>query len=359
MPLSRHVHPRAQAQLDIGPIDSSAPISYATLYLTPGAGLEPFLTEQQTPSSPNFHRWLTPDQFGDRFGLSTGDTAKVRSWLESQGLTVHDVARGRLWITFSGTASQVGRAFQTELHRYRVNGETHFANVSAPRIPAAFKDAISGIDGLHDFVPHPMNIPAKQQPGFNIGSGHYLAPDDLATIYNIAPLYNSGVDGTGQKIAVIGRSCILLSDIRTFRSQFRLPAKDPQLILYGTNPGVVASDLPESNIDIQWSGAIARNADILYVYATSVATAAQYAVDQNLAPVMTYSYGSCEAESTTTFRAIAQQANAQGITWFAASGDAGGTECDRFAPTPQATKGLSIGIPVQFPGNHGGGWNRV
>jgi uncharacterized protein (TIGR03437 family) len=325
------------------------PINDATLYLTPAASLDSFLAEQQNPASPNFHRWLTPEQFGDRFGLSAGDVAKVRIWLESQGLKIHDVARGRLWITFSGTAGQVGRAFQTEIHRYRVDGKLHFANASAPRIPAAFQEAISGIDGLHDFVPQAMHIEAKNQADFNLGSGHYLAPDDLATIYDISPLYNSGIDGTGQKIAIIGRSDILLSDIRTFRQQFNLPAKDPQMVLYGADPGIVPSDMVESDIDLEWSGAIAPNATIVFVYATSVTTAAQYAVDQNLAPVMTYSYGSCEAEGNPSARGIAQQANAQGITWFASSGDAGATACDRNGPTPQATKGLSIGLPASFP----------
>ena len=349
VPLSRHVPPSARPEYDLGAVDSSMPIRYATLHLTPAAGLEAFLAEQQSESSPNFHRWLTPEQFGDRFGLSKGDADKVRAWLESQGLQVHDVARGRLWITFSGTALQVGRAFQTQIHRYNVDGKLHFANVSAPRIPAAFQGAVSGVDGLDDFVQHPMHVAAIEQPADNIGSGHYLAPGDMATIYDISPLYNSGIDGSGQKIAVIGRSAILLSDIRTFRSQFNLPAKDPQLVLYGSNPGVVSGDMVESDIDLEWSGAIAPNADILFVYATSVTTAAQYAVDQNLAPVMTYSYGACEAEGNTNQRGVAQQANAQGITWFASSGDAGATSCDRNGPTPQATKGLSVGLPSSFP----------
>jgi uncharacterized protein (TIGR03437 family) len=349
VPLNRHVHPSARPENDLGSVDPSMQISYATLHLTPAAGLDAFLAEQQTASSPNFHRWLTPEQFGDRFGLSKGDADKVRVWLESQGLKVHDVARGRLWITFSGNAAQVGRAFQTQIHRYNVNGTMHFANVSAPRIPAAFQNAVSGVDGLHDFVPHPMHVAAQQQPGDNIGNGHYLAPDDMATIYNISPLYQAGTDGTGQKIAVIGRTAISLSDLRTFRSTFHLAAKDPQLILFGTNPGIVAADLPESDIDLEWSGAIAPNADILFVYSTSITVSAQYAIDQNLAPVMTYSYGSCEAEGNTNQRGVAQQANAQGITWFASSGDAGATACDRNGPTPQATKGVSIGLPSSFP----------
>ena len=347
--LRGHVHTSAQPQFDEGPADSSLLISYGTLYLAPGAGLESFLAEQRNPGSPDYHRWLTPEQFGERFGLSSGDLAKVKAWLESQRLTVHDIARGHHWITFSGTAGTVGRAFHTSIHRYRVGGKLHYANATAPSIPAAFEKVVAGVAGLHDFVPQPLYVKAKEQPEDNIGSGHYLAPDDLATIYNIAPLYSAGIDGTGQQIAVIGRTDINLADIQLFRSKFDLPAKDPKLILYGTDPGTNSSDLIEADIDIEWSGAVARNADILYVYSTGVNTSAQYAIDQDLAPVMTYSYGACELEQTTGFRAVAQQANAEGITWFVSSGDSGAATCDRNAPIPQATKGPTVSEPASFP----------
>ena len=349
--LRGHVHPLAQARFDEGPVDSSLAITYATLYLKPGAGLEALLANQQNPASPDYHRWLTPEQFGERFGLSPADLGKIRSWMESQGLQVHDIARGRHWITFSGTAGTVGQAFRTQIHRYRVNGKLHFANAAAPSIPAAFQNAVAGIEGLHDFVDQPMYAKAADKPADNIGNSHYLAPDDMATIYDIGPLYNAtpAIDGSGQNIAVIGRTDIDLNDIRLFRKTFNLAAKDPQLIRFGPDPGTSSTDMVEADIDLEWSGAIARNANILYVYATSVRTSAQYAVDQNLAPVMTYSYGSCELEDTLGFRGIAQQANAQGITWFTASGDSGAAACDRNSPIPQATKGPTIATPASYP----------
>ncbi len=349
--LSGHLHPSAQARFDEGPVDAAMPVPIATLYLKPAAGLENFLSEQQTPSSLNYHRWLTPEQFGDRFGVTTADLAKLQSWLASQGLQVRDSARGRHWITFSGTAGTVGRAFRTQLHRYRVNGQVHFANSTAISIPAAFETVVAGVDGLHDFLPQPLLIKAADQPLNNSAttSNHFLAPDDLATIYDIAPLYTSGIDGTGQKIAVIGQSAIQLSDIRQFRKQFNLAAKDPQVMLFGPDPGTSANSKLEADADLEWSGAVARNADLLFVYAQSASIAATYAVDQNLAPVMTFSFGNCELEGNTGFRAVAQQANAQGITWFAGSGDWGSATCDLAAPTPQATKGATVSMPASFP----------
>src|SRR5262249_30022586 len=146
---------------DRGAVAPDMELSYVTLLLTPAALLDAFLLEQQTPGSPNYRRWLTPEQFGERFGLSQNDLAKVRQWLESQGLRIHDVARGRHWITFSGTASQIGRVFHTEFHRYAVNGRDHFANALDPSVPQAFENVVAGIDGLNDFGMQPLSIEAR------------------------------------------------------------------------------------------------------------------------------------------------------------------------------------------------------
>src|ERR1019366_6311531 len=177
---------------------------------------------------------------------------------------------------------------------------------------------------------------------------HTLVPDDLATIYNIAPLYAAGIDGDGQRIAIIGDSSLDLSDIRAFRKQFNLPYNDPIQILVGDDPGY-NSDVVESNLDIEWSNAVARGAQIVYVYGQSAYNATQFAVDENLAPVLSLSFGGCEAYNQASFRAVAQQANAQGITWLASSGDTGAAECDRSAVIPQAAKGFAVGFPASIP----------
>ena len=195
-----------------------------------------------------------------------------------------------------------------------------------------------------------MLIPAySPSPENNRGTTHAIAPDDLTTIYNIKSLYGINIDGAGQTIAIIGQTAIDLADISTFRAQYGLPARDPQLTLVGPDPGKNATDLPEADLDIEWAGAVAPNANIIYVYSGSVTTSAQYAIDQNLAPVMSMSYGGCELEGTTAFRAVAQQANAQGITWFVSSGDSGAASCDRGGPTPQATKGPTASAPASYP----------
>ncbi len=344
-----HLHPDAQAQADLGRVDPALEIGLVTLALKKSesqqAALDTLLAGQQNPASPDYHRWLTPELYGDRFGLSANDISNVVSWLRSQGLSVHGVARSRGWINFSGTAAQIESALHTEIHRYQMDGETHRAPAKEPSIPAALAPVVTGFLGLDDFRPKPQ---------YTFANGtHGMAPDDFATIYNLTPLYAAGYDGSGQTIAITGQSNIELADIRGFRAMFNLPPNDPQIMVTGPDPGIVTADEGEARLDLEWSGAVARNATIIYVYAASVNTALQYAVDQNLAPVVSYSFDSCERRQTGTnpvaMRAVAQQANAQGITWIVSSGDSGAAGCDVHGVNPVATDGLSASFPASLP----------
>lgn len=347
--LNGHVHPRALPQYDQGPLDPATELHGLTLYLKPSLALEGFLAELQTPSSPNYHRWLTPGQFGERFGLSLADLDTVSNWLRSQGLKVEGTAHGRHWIAFSGTAAAISRGFHTSLHRYRVDGESHFANTSSPAIPAALADVVAGIQGLTDFRPKSFAIRSDVRPDYNTGGINVVVPDDFATIYNLSPLYAAGTDGTGQTIAIIGASRIDVADITAFRKRFNLPPLNLQQFPVGADPGKNGA-LIEADLDIEWASAIARGAQIDYVYGQDVYTAGQYAVDQNLAPVISLSFGDCETAPVPAFRSIVQQANAQGITWIVASGDSGAATCDyQSSPTPQATKGATVAFPASLP----------
>ncbi|PWT99958.1 MAG: hypothetical protein C5B51_26120 [Terriglobia bacterium] len=357
--LSGHIHPKATAENDEGAVDSGMVLPNVTLVLKPSAAqqsdLEQFLADQQNPSSPDFHRWLTPDQFADRFGVSQADIDRIVSWVRDQGLTVTAVARARNSISLSGTAAAIQNTFRTQIHRYRVNGEAHFANSSDPSIPAALQGMIEAVHGLTDFRLKPARHVTQPVADYTSSTGrHYLAPDDLALIYNIKALYNGGFTGASQKIAIVGQTHVDLADVRQFRTFFNLPANDPQLLLVpNTNdPGTSQEDLGEANLDLQWSGAVARNATIIYVYSPDVMTSVQYAIDQNVAPVLSMSYGSCEAANyradAATIQTWARQANAQGITWFNASGDAGGADCAGGASSRYATV-TSVDFPASIP----------
>ena len=356
--LAGNVSPRARSEFDRGPEPPSFSMNTMTLELKPSASqniaLQQLLANQQNPASPDYHRWLTPEQYADRFGLSQSDVNQITTWLESQGFKVQRVARSRTWIEFSGMAGQVENAFHTRIDRYLENGTLHYANSTNPSIPAALANVVLGVRGLNNFRLKPRNKLRGAAPRNDTGSGqHQIAPDDFSTIYDVAPLYSAGVDGTGQKLVVVGQTDINVTDIQAFRSQFNLPAIALQQILVPgqSDPGTSPSDLPEADLDLEWSGAVARNATIIYVYSDNVVTSLQEAIDQAYAPVITMSYGLCEGEDLIdlpTFRAWAQQGNAEGITWLAAAGDSGAADCeDQNAVIAQ--NGLAVDAPASIP----------
>ncbi len=355
--LTGHIHPKATPENDRGRVAPSLQLSYVTLTLTQSAAqkadLANLLAEQQNPSSANYHRWLTPQQFADRFGVSTEDMSKVTQWLQGQGLSIVNVAQGRNWIAVNGSAAQIEAAFATEIHEYAVDGETHFANATNPSVPAAIDGMVLSIRGLNDFRMKARVQKPKytKQPSGN----HYLAPNDVATIYDILPAYAAGINGTGQSIVVAGQSDVPPSDIALFQSTYGLPANPPQMVLVGPDPGISSGDREESDLDLEWSGAVARNATIIFVYSQNVMDAVSYAIDKNLAPVISVSYGSCEPENLAsdagTFQSWAQQGNAQGITWFNASGDSGAADCytgDNTVPA-QVQESVAVDLPASVP----------
>ena len=355
--LAGNIHPKILRATDQGRVTPSLALPYITLTLSPSASqqtdLQKLLIDQQTPGSPNYHRWLTPEEYGQRFGANDADIAKITQWLQQQGLKVISVARGKGWIAASGTAAQVETAFQTEIHSYLADGETHYANASEPSVPTAFGSVVKSIRGLNDFRLKPHMRPAAAKPNYaGGGDTNYVAPGDFATIYDVTPLYADGINGSGQKIAIAGQIEVILSDIQQFRSMFNLPANDPQMVLVpgSANPGSnsQSGDLAESDIDLEWSGAVARNATIIFVYSTDAFSSVQYAIDEDLAPVVSVSYGNCELETpsseVSTLQEWAEQANAQGITWFAASGDDGAADCD-----DSENPGLAVDLPGSIP----------
>ncbi len=356
--LRGHIHPKTLRATDRGMVKPSLALDYVTLVLQPSAAqqsaLDQFLADQRNPASPSYHKWVTPEQFADRFGAAPSDIAKLQVWLESQNLTVKGVGRGRNFIAFSGTAAQTQRAFSVELHNYQLDGEQFFANATEPSLPATLKPLVGAIRGLDNFRLQPRARPLPVTPKFNgSGGAHYLAPDDFATIYNVAPLYAAGIDGTGQKIAVAGQTQIDLADVRKFRAAFNLSTTDPQVLLVpgSRDPGIRTNDLGEANLDVQWAGAVARNATLVYVYSNFVMDAVQHIIDQNLAPVLSLSYGSCEASNSTiaaqTLHSWAKQASAQGISWLTASGDSGGSDCSYSGS--RSAGGFGVDMPASVP----------
>lgn len=403
--LKGNVYPSANAKNDRGPASPSLPMPDLTLVLSRSperqAAFDAFVSSQYDPNSPNYHHWLLPAEVGEEFGPAPSDIATISNWLTGQGFTITKIAPDGMSIRFSGTAAQVERSFHTQIDNLSVNGVAHIGNMSDPQIPSALAPVVVGVKALHNFLPRPLHKMGSQvefnqeagkwqrivhstsspataagpesaaksfatssprpQFGVNVpanptsGSSAYLEEDvtpyDFATIYNVLPLWNAGVDGTGQTIAIAGTSKINLADVATFRSAFGLPAGlTPEQIdtnglateCTSTSPTAACGigDLEENSIDVEWAGAVAPKAQVVLVVTgqntagtvDAVFDSAEYVVDNLTAKILSVSYGECELGQGTAgnvaFYNLWQSAAAEGISVFVASGDAGSPACD-------------------------------
>ena len=364
------VYGKALPQYDRGRVDPGMKLGYMTLQIAPSpaqqASLNKLLADQQDPTSKRYHQWLTPEQFGAQFGLSRNDVNAITNWLQSQGFTILQTARSRNWIAFSGTAAQVEATFHTEIHRYSVGGEKHYANATDISLPKALVGVVTSVRGLHDFLWKPFYVRRHSgdrllNPDYSNGGVNNLAPDDIATIYDIAPLLTAGYDGTGMTLVIVGQTDIATADITNFRTGFNLPAINlTQVLASGcTDPGTTGDEV-EADLDLEWSSAVARNAAIVFDKCDTndggVFTALQDAISNNRGPVVSMSYGGCEPLNgqiaATQVQSMVQQANAQGITFMASSGDSGDAACDvsgNPAKAPPATGGLEVNLPASVP----------
>lgn len=341
------------------------------------AELRQWLDQQHNPSSANYHHWLTPTEFGAVFGPDGADLQQVRSWLEQSGLTVNSLAKSGRWIEFSGSSRQVEAAFHTEMHYFELAGNRYVANSADISLPASVARISAGIVSLNNFPKHPPTLlstgiagitadgqKVKLTPNLTAAGNpntYYLSPGDFAAIYNTKPLLTSGTDGSGIVIAVTGQSDIQLTDVQTFRQIFGLKTNDPNIIYSGPDPGVSTVDQQESTLDVEWAGAVAPGATIDLVLAESTDTtpgvdlAAAYAIDNSVAPIVTYTYGACEQSLQATgnafYKALWEQAAAEGITVLVATGDNGSAACDAANPGVAASKGMSVNGAATTPFN--------
>jgi hypothetical protein len=345
--------------------------------------LQQLLVSQQTKGSPNYHRWLSPQEFGARFGPADTDVQALTGWLASHGFIVEPVSGGRAFLEFSGTAGQVRRAFHTEIHKYVVSGQTHLANNKDAEVPLALAPVVGGILSLNDFSRRTeLQAATQQTPNLRVrqpgkgsptpevtlagctpsGAACYgLGPADFATIYDVSPLYSAGLDGTGQTIAIASSSNIYLRDTQNFRTLFNLPANDPVVTVIGPDPGVVIVDEAATNLQVQWAGAVAPKATINLVVTQSTSTteganlSAISIVNGNLAPIMTLSYRQCEgsasADGALFYSILWEEAATQGITVVAPTGDSGAAACDSHLTEIAATQPIGVNAIASTPFN--------
>jgi subtilase family serine protease len=362
------VHPQAQAQYDRGMVPDALASGRVVLLLNRPAereaALAQFLQDAHTRGSASYHKWITPEQFGEQYGASDADLQIAVGWLSSHGFNVGKTSQSRQFIEFSGTAGELREAFHTEIHQYSISGETHYANASELRIPEALAGLVRGVSPLNDFRARPQmaaagrglysrstrkTTPEWTMPNAN-GAGNFyaVAPADFATQYDLGPLYQAGVNGMGQTIGIVNESNINVGLVQAYQSLFGIAGTTPQVVIDGDDPGDVSDADTEAYLDVELSGAVAPKATVnLYIASGDnlndpLELAAIRAVEDNQASVLSLSFGACENELGTAgnqfWSGLWEQAAAQGQTVLVSAGDSG-SEC--FFLQPDTVNGLA------------------
>jgi hypothetical protein len=346
---------RVYAPFDAGKLAPETPLRKIRMTLSQSSAkqgaLQSMLAAQQDRDSGMYHHWLRPEEYGERFGADKESIAKLTAWLEMSGMTNIEVARGGSYVSFSASVSTLETALHVQLHTFVVNAERHYANTAAPDLPEQLRGIVAGIQGLDDFSFRSRRQSAT--PAYVSGADgvQSLAPGDLATIYDMKPLYRMGVDGKGVTIAVVGAAVPSLADYRSYRGRFGLPANDFQTVVVpGSIAGNAEAETVEAALDLEIAGAAAPGAAIVYVQDEDVSAGLAYAIDHRLADVLSISYTSCElpGPEDLAYETLALQGAVEGMTWVSATGDSGAAGCDP-AGSVMSLSGLAVNLPASLP----------
>jgi subtilase family serine protease len=381
--LKGQMHPLAVAQFDRGPVSASLRMNHMYLRLTRSpeqeTALQQALAQMQDPHSSQYHQWLTAEELGKTYGPAQADIQSVVSWLSAHGLQVNTVHKSGMVIDVSATAGQINEAFHTQMHTYVVNGKQHIANATSPQIPSALSSVVAGFSSMNSFQPKAAIMRPKQNftfkcngcpDGFDGVTLYNEAPADLATIYNVNPLYAAAtpITGKGQTVVVLEDTDINPADVATFRKAF-IPSKYTgtfNQIHPGdgcTDPGTNSAE-GEAALDAEWAGAVAPDATVDLASCADTETnfgafiAAQNLLDQPVPPpIMSLSYLECEAQNgpgpdgNGYVNTLWQQAAAEGVSVFVAAGDNGAAGCDDFNTALYATGGIAANGLASTPYN--------
>ncbi|HEX3875729.1 MAG TPA: S53 family peptidase [Bryobacteraceae bacterium] len=374
--LAGNTRPEANAQNDLGAVEDTFAMDHMLLQLQRPAETESAaaaaIDAMHNPKSATYHKWMTAAQFGAAYGPAQSDIDAVTNWLKGQGFTVNSVYPSHMTVDFSGNAGQVRQGFHTEVHHLNVHGQSHVANIRDPQVPTALAGIIRGVASMHDFKARPMKSARAKYTYTSQGYQTWaLTPADLATIYNFTPLFNAGYSGAGQTIAVIEDARLYnTADWDTFRSTFGLSqyTGGSLTLVQPTASGSVACGAPgtangddgEATLDAEWASASAPSATIEVAACASTRTTDGAVIalvnlinSDNPPPIISISYGICEAQNgaaaNALFNAAYQQATAEGISVFVAAGDEGAAACD--AGEDGATHGLGVSAWASTPYN--------
>lgn len=336
------------------------------------AAFTQLLADQQDTASASYHQWLTPQQVGQRFGPTQHDLDTLTSWLAARGLTSPEISPSGTFVAVHASAAAVSAALSTSIHAFATAGGTRLAATQDPALPATLAGIIQSVEGLsetleqpsvHELAPSSQASaqPRSVSPRYTyLSTYHYVTPDDFATMFDLKPSYTAGFLGTGQRIAVIGRSRVVNSDITQFESIIERGTNLPNVVLPNPNydPGYTADgDQAEATLDVSRVVGTAPLAQVDLVIVSSagggIGAAAQYAVNTLNDPILNISFGSCEnnrgASGVSYWDTLFAQAAAQGISVFVSSGDSGAAGCDLSGLAAPSSQVASINYICSSP----------
>jgi subtilase family serine protease len=338
-------------------------------------GLSRTIDNLYDPGSPDFHHWLTPQEFSQGFGRSEDELRKAQDWIAGQGFQIDQIWPNNLAITFTGTAESAERAFQVTIGEYvDPSGRVFFSNQQEPVLPAGMAEITEDLVGLDNAYPYHVSsgrgptlvehgpatghLPASQlaiAPAAEFRNGtHFLSPAEIRRAYDVTPLTDLDIRGQGQRVAIIIDSDLPQTDIDLFRSQFNLPeANVKRFTAPGSqNPGI-NDDAVETAIDVDQVSVVAPLAEIDLILVPglspeSVLVGQEFVVNTLLPGSVNESFGRCESNShRQVVQDLMLQAVAGGIAFFAISGD-DGAEC--FTPGPSESGMREIECPACYDG---------
>ena len=357
----------------IAQLKTSQPLNLVIAFEVPKEQeLRKLITELYDPNSTNYHKWLSPEDFGSRFGRSEAEINTAINWLLSQGFTIEQTWPNRLAISFSASTELIEKAFDIEINEYKDKDKRNFySNNQLPKLPKELTSITSSIYGLNNAYLYSTNSKLhpfaseqqkmlqdaiksgrKLEKDFRVGNSPiFFGPDDLALAYNIAPISDSGIQGQGQRVAIIIDSNVLDDDINLHRQLFGLPFTEVKRFV---PPGL---EMPrvrfqgEAELDIDSVSLIAPMAEINLVLIPELTTkniflAEQFIINTLKIPIVSESFGGCEANIfDPAEQMLMLQGVAQGMAFFIAAGDEG-AECFPGGKSGQA----AINCPACYDG---------
>jgi subtilase family serine protease len=391
----------------IGDVDPAKVID-VTLWLNlhNRAALDSLVQREYDRTSPLYHHFISREALGRLIGPSDDEFASVVKFAESHNLTLVAHDKYNMFARVRGTVDAVQKAFSVKLANVAYKGKTLRVNLNDPTIDDPAGAHVMAVSGLDDMKYEHFNIAQSATPPgvkataaagarefgqisnvcfagtttqtFTSGgadpTGTFkgnlytqspgacgYTPLDIQAAYGLTSLYNSGLNGAGQTIVILdwcGEESIT-SDANAFSAKFGLPALTSSNFSIVNYPGPSDCAAPDAeiNIDVEWAHAIAPGANITLLVPPSatfsdVDAGLLYIVENDIGNVSSNSYGSPEADTSTTVLAlqdaIVEAGAAEGISMAFSSGDGGDyTGGDpAFAPTVIAPADSAYAVAV-------------